>query len=229
MQMTNIQQEKPHVIAARFVRNTDEEGYGKIPEQTRNGLALYLEEGVEPGGFLKAVLSNDLMKAMDKADIENKKALPWLAMLLYNHVPAAAYGSPENVSRWILERNPEKIPTRIDSLSELQRTAQRFSDPDQIDRFMGEDAESTIRNIQEAVLNRIENHFAIAASDDMVSGLMTDPFTSGDMEDTAFSASSVLWKAIKNRIENEISDKVTAHVGKTLWVEEEETAGPGIG
>lgn len=210
-------------------RNPEYPEYKNIPGQTLDDLAYYLEKGTPPGGFLTKVLENDLMKAMEKADLDNKRALPALARLLFNHVPGGAYGSPAKVNQWILEKNPQRIPDRIDSLFELRRTAERFSDPDKIEPFMGEDAESTIGNIADAVMNRIDDPLMIAASDETAKDFFfSQEVWPGEMPDNGFSAASVFRLVLRRSVETQISEKVTAHVAKTLWVGEEETAGPGI-
>jgi len=40
--------------------------YDLLPEHIRGGMKLYLEDHVEPGGFLRAVLENDLVGASAK-------------------------------------------------------------------------------------------------------------------------------------------------------------------
>jgi hypothetical protein len=49
--------------------------YEIIPELTRTGILRYVEQGIQPGGFLTAVLSNDLYNATGKADRQNLAAL----------------------------------------------------------------------------------------------------------------------------------------------------------
>ena len=42
-----------------------------IPEHTKGALDRYVDHGLEPGGFLTAVLTNDLFGAVARADSEN--------------------------------------------------------------------------------------------------------------------------------------------------------------
>lgn len=72
-----------------------------VPGHCRPGLAEYLLVGCPVGGFLEAVLSNDLMGALGKADDVNLRALHAYGMFLYNHAPLGSYGSPENYKAWI--------------------------------------------------------------------------------------------------------------------------------
>lgn len=72
-----------------------------IPEHMRDAVRRYYFDGIAPGSFLTAVLSNDLMGALGKADDENITALPQYGAFLYNYVPADSFGSPERVKQWL--------------------------------------------------------------------------------------------------------------------------------
>jgi hypothetical protein len=67
----------------------------------REGIVLYVEKGVLPGGFLKALFSNDLMEACARADAENIRLLPSYARLLWGQCPSGCFGNPELVRLWI--------------------------------------------------------------------------------------------------------------------------------
>ena len=72
-----------------------------IPERMMGGLERYFESHIAPGDFLTAVLQNDLMEAMGRADDENIANLPAYAGYLYNEAPSGTYGSVENFNNWI--------------------------------------------------------------------------------------------------------------------------------
>lgn len=76
--------------------------YHSLPEHMRDGMRLYIEHGVQPGSFLRAVLSNDLMGALGRADDVNINALPAYGRFLYNEAPSLCWGSPDVVSAWIV-------------------------------------------------------------------------------------------------------------------------------
>ena len=61
----------------------------------------YVDNGVKKGSFLKAVLSNDLMKAASCADEENFDTLAHIVGWCRNNIPEAAWGSKEKYDRWI--------------------------------------------------------------------------------------------------------------------------------
>jgi hypothetical protein len=48
-----------------------------------------------------AVLSNDLMGAIGRADAENQRALREYGVYLYSYAPGGCYGSPERVTAWM--------------------------------------------------------------------------------------------------------------------------------
>lgn len=72
-----------------------------IPSHMHGAVRRYFFNGIAPGSFLTAVLSNDLMGALGKGDDENRNALPQYGVFLYNYVPAGSFGSPERVNAWL--------------------------------------------------------------------------------------------------------------------------------
>jgi hypothetical protein len=82
----------------------DKFDYSLIPEHTRAALRRWVFCGIPPGGFLTAMLTNDLMGAIGSADSENIRAIPQIAMFIYNRLPALAQGSRERMEQW-----PERI------------------------------------------------------------------------------------------------------------------------
>lgn len=60
----------------------------------------YLMYGLQPGGFLKSVLANDLYLAVQRADHWNKSALAEIVNAIYFNVPAQAIGSYQCVDDW---------------------------------------------------------------------------------------------------------------------------------
>jgi hypothetical protein len=72
-----------------------------IPLPTKEALAAYLHWHVQPGSFLAAVLANDLVTAIRRADDANAQAIGALACWLCAHGPLQAWGSQEKVRNWI--------------------------------------------------------------------------------------------------------------------------------
>ena len=71
--------------------------YDRLPAHMRDGMRLYIEQHIRPGGFLMAVLSNNLTNAIGLADETNRDRLPDYVGFLYNEVPADYWGSPAKV------------------------------------------------------------------------------------------------------------------------------------
>ena len=71
--------------------------YKNIPENIQASILRYVEHGIKPGGFLTAVLNNDLYNATGRADAESLKSLHLIVMWFANHRPDL-YGS-ENFKR----------------------------------------------------------------------------------------------------------------------------------
>ena len=68
--------------------NTTFDGYEAIPELLRGGITRYVEHGIKPGGFLTAVVMNDLETATRRADPQSLEVLPLIV-------------------RWFMEFHPE--------------------------------------------------------------------------------------------------------------------------
>ena len=78
--------------------------YSRLPAHMQDGMRLYIENGIPPGCFQTAVLSNDLMGAFRRADDVNRMAILDYAMFLFNEAPGGCFGSPEHVKDWIAKR-----------------------------------------------------------------------------------------------------------------------------
>lgn len=72
-----------------------------LPEHMRDGMKLYIEHRIPPGSFLMAVLENDMMGALSRADHINQNRLHDYAVWLSNCAPSECYGSPEIVKAWL--------------------------------------------------------------------------------------------------------------------------------
>jgi len=69
----------------------------RIPERMRGGIVRYITEGIIPGDFLQAIITNDLKKAVWLADEENTRLLREYVLFFYNYAPAGCWGSHENM------------------------------------------------------------------------------------------------------------------------------------
>jgi hypothetical protein len=60
----------------------------------------WIRGGVRPGGFLLAVLENDLLQAYKRADRESWQHVSLILDFLYDVAPCASWGSKERVKEW---------------------------------------------------------------------------------------------------------------------------------
>jgi len=72
-----------------------------IPESTKGTIDNYVKHGLEPGSFVKAVLSNDLNSAFGCADGINTICMRAIVAYVYNYIPNTCHGSPEIVRGWL--------------------------------------------------------------------------------------------------------------------------------
>jgi hypothetical protein len=72
----------------------------RIPGPVLDGLVNYLYHGDEPGHFLAAVLTNDLMLAVSRADKDSMAALREITQFVYNRIPGDSWGSTRKIDAW---------------------------------------------------------------------------------------------------------------------------------
>lgn len=72
-----------------------------IPEYMMDSIKRYIEDGIQPGSFLTAVIQNNFSQACFRADDENIHNLPAYAAYFYNEVSFESWGSKEKMEKWI--------------------------------------------------------------------------------------------------------------------------------
>ena len=75
--------------------------YSVIPQNAIESLNLYVDKHIQPGGFLTAVLENDLTAAVATADLHNIAIIPTYVSYIYNNLPKNCWGSKEKVKEWL--------------------------------------------------------------------------------------------------------------------------------
>lgn len=75
--------------------------YSGLPEDLQGGMRRYIEQGIEPGSFLEAVLTNDLFGAFGRADLINRHRLYDICRWVYKEAPYSCWGSKERFEAWI--------------------------------------------------------------------------------------------------------------------------------
>lgn len=72
-----------------------------IEPRFKEALDRYANEGKMPGGFLSAVLSNNLAESFKRADASALENLPHILAYCYWEIPDVCWGSPEKVGEWV--------------------------------------------------------------------------------------------------------------------------------
>jgi len=67
--------------------NTFEGSYAAIPEHLKAGMLRYVEHRIQPGGFLTAVLNNNLGLAVSRADAQSITFIPAIVRWLQEYHP----------------------------------------------------------------------------------------------------------------------------------------------
>lgn len=75
-----------------------------------DGVWLYLAHGIPPGSFLTALLSNQLVETVRRADMQNKACLMEWTNFLVSAIHMDAWGSPAKVATWIAHRGLSGVP-----------------------------------------------------------------------------------------------------------------------
>lgn len=75
-------------------------GSTKLPLNALLDMYAYATSHSKVGGFLEAVISNDLALSVQRADSENVVLLPQYAVVLRHCFPAEAWGSKKAYDRW---------------------------------------------------------------------------------------------------------------------------------
>ena len=76
--------------------------YTKIPvPRMADSVRRYIEHGQPVGDFLTAMIQNNLMLAIFKADDKNLPALRDWMLFLHWEAPGECHGSPEKMRAWI--------------------------------------------------------------------------------------------------------------------------------
>ena len=70
-------------------------------EDVRESLDAYVKQRRPLGSFLQAVIENNFMQAVGRADSCNVQQLPEIACYVYNEMPATCHGSPARYAAWL--------------------------------------------------------------------------------------------------------------------------------
>lgn len=74
--------------------------YARLPVHLRAGMERWVEHGIPPGTFLKAVLENNLVTALATADGDSRLALDRIAQFVHWGLPHDCHGSRDRCKAW---------------------------------------------------------------------------------------------------------------------------------
>lgn len=78
------------------------------PSHIAESIEAYVMDGREPGGFVRACLENNLENAVTRADEVNLWTIPHIVAYLRGRVPSIAWGSRQQVERWLERKARER-------------------------------------------------------------------------------------------------------------------------
>ena len=76
----------------------------RLPEELREHIDNYVHYGIPTGGFLQAVIDNDLTEACGRADDNNLRILPAVVAYFYNHASFGCWGFAGAHDRWVKKK-----------------------------------------------------------------------------------------------------------------------------
>lgn len=88
----------------------------QLPDYMADGVIRFVLHGIPPGDFLQAVLANDLMEAVGRADRDNQIALVQWAKFVYNELPSPCWGSRAKIASWINAKYQERQKTHCEEV-----------------------------------------------------------------------------------------------------------------
>lgn len=96
-----------------------------VRQEICENIVWYAAAGYLPGGFLQAVLSNDLFDAMDRADVYNRQHIYNIVRLIYNELPNSSYGSYDAVRDYSNRHSMDNLNTMW-----MEHIMAKFTDED---------------------------------------------------------------------------------------------------
>ena len=84
-----------------MTKRFDWDYFSPVPDHTREALERYFLYAFEPGSFVKAVLCNDLVSSVARADHFNKPAIAGIVEWIVNNAPEGSWGHEDYYKEWI--------------------------------------------------------------------------------------------------------------------------------
>ena len=77
--------------------------------ETKESLDRYAKNRIPTGGFLRAVLANDLFEAIGRADLQNRYDIFEICSYVYNKIPSTCWGSYDTVEAWLAKDDSDSV------------------------------------------------------------------------------------------------------------------------
>lgn len=109
MSTIEIHEMNPQTLSDLMNEELQDRKRHKLTQENIASIRMYIDQKIRPGGFLEAVLRNDLKEALGRADCKNRRKIFEWVEYLYNYAPAICWGSNDKVDAWLNERENEKV------------------------------------------------------------------------------------------------------------------------
>lgn len=83
-----------------------------IEPRFKESVDAYVATGRPTGGFLMAVLTNNLTEAIGRADESALENIPHIVAYLYNDCPGPCWGSTTRVDEWLHQHEQARAEQR---------------------------------------------------------------------------------------------------------------------
>ena len=94
----------PEDLDKQYYAHQSAEMYG-VPIEVIYSLGRYVNQRIPEGGFMTAILCNDLRDACCRADHINKHRIFNIVDFCWNELPFHCWGSPERVKNWLSRKD----------------------------------------------------------------------------------------------------------------------------
>lgn len=83
-----------------------------VPPHLVDGFVRYVVDGIRPGSFLQAIITNNLRQAVATADPESLASLPQIVTFMLWDVPDDCWGSQSLMADWISRHGRARLEAR---------------------------------------------------------------------------------------------------------------------
>ena len=126
--MSTIEQDSTLTLLEAIRDQSYPRDYNHIPPALKEALERYTNEGCPVGDFLQAVIANDFLMAVGRADMHSMQALPAIACWVYNEMPSPCHGSKSVYRAWIAWHKAKREGLRSDGVRELRSLLDKAKD-----------------------------------------------------------------------------------------------------